>query len=343
MANLREIADSILAEKKKTSPAQDGDVIMDNYTGEEEDRYEEDPDRRHDNAEEEPARYRSVEKVTRTDATKFWIHPSMYENKGVIVQFINHNCHDMTSIFGGVRLKLETVTLFPEYLAENEGKLKAHAVAQLHRHLLRCQCIAGANETLTIDDYSVSYSIATISNEASLMNPNKRREGPIFYCHFPNLLGTIDLDVDMGTGEIYDYAHVINLYIHLLDPSRRRNKVVEKLKAEAAQKAEAERKAVEEKKKTERPAATVTPGPPPRKTPRANSPRRPSRSGSPKRSNAQQTKLQRELDLAKQQAAELKKKLDEHYRQMPIDMIFPPAPTPSSSTPIWMKDDLPEL
>jgi hypothetical protein len=118
----------------------------------------------------------------------------------------------------------------PAYLARNKAHIRQHAVFTLAEHLLETQCPAGVLEVLTHEDYSISFAVATISEEARRLNPMGRAEGPLFYCAFNNLVDPIAL----YQGSCSMAVHVINVYIMLLDPLKRRSAVIKKAREEEA-------------------------------------------------------------------------------------------------------------
>ena len=155
------------------------------------------------------------------------VNTSFIRNKGVILQFVNNNCTDSASVIGGLRLGFSDVEKLPAYLIKHQDKVKQHAIANLARHMLDCQCPTGALETLSPDDYSMSFTMASLSALGQSLNPSKRNEGPMFYCVYPGLLEATYLGYD---GVRADYAHVVNVYIHLLDAGRRRSAIIRKAK-----------------------------------------------------------------------------------------------------------------
>ena len=155
---------------------------------------------------------------------------SFFHKKGAVLQFINNNCPGATSLIGGLRLGLEDVRKVPAYLEKNSDRLKHFAIKCLDRHIKINQCCVGAGEKLSIDDYGISFSLATVSERAALLNHSKRQEGQLFYCLFPGLLEPVFLGLNPdGTN---DFAHVFNVFIHLMLGSQRRNVFFRRIEAD---------------------------------------------------------------------------------------------------------------
>ena len=155
-----------------------------------------------------------------------YISADIYQHRGVLLQFINQNCADAATIIGGVRLPISDIRLIPAYLARNRQLVKQHAVRQLQRHLVETQSAAGATDLLCLDDYGMTYSLASVSKQARALNPLGKQEGPLLYCMFPRLNAPITLYFNQdGSAE---KAHVVNVYIHLYDVNRRRRAIIER-------------------------------------------------------------------------------------------------------------------
>ena len=75
----------------------------------------------------------------------------------------------------------------------------------------------------------MSFAVASLTHTGANLNPGKRREGPLFFCLCsglvePTMITLSDWDMDTKCEATY----VINCYIHLLPPSQRRRKVIQK-------------------------------------------------------------------------------------------------------------------
>ena len=157
--------------------------------------------------------------------------PSFFSKKGVIIQFVNHNGVGSTTMIGGIRINVADIREIPAYVDLNKYRIKRYAVKALERHLRTTQCATGVGESLTEDDYGVSFSLATISPNAAIINPSKRHEGPLFYCLLEGLVDPIFIGRTEEGGD--DYAHVVNCFIHLLPPGQRRISTQKRLELQA--------------------------------------------------------------------------------------------------------------
>ena len=162
-----------------------------------------------------------------------YVHSSMMKANGVIIQYFNANATGATTHIGGVRIGLLDVRKAPAYVSKHKVALKQHGIRMLAKHLLDTQCAAGAGETLSIDDYGISFSLASVSPAGVALNPTRRHEGPLFFCLFSGLTDPTCLsEVSWEEGKASEVAHVLNAYIHLLPGSQRRHRVLSKIKAD---------------------------------------------------------------------------------------------------------------
>lgn len=161
------------------------------------------------------------------------VDDSMLEKKGIIIQFHNSNCVGCPQIFGCMRLALEDISKAPAYLSRNRRLVKQAAIRQLTRHMQDMQCANGALESLSLDDYGMTFTVATVTENASKLNPGQRREAPMAFCHYPAMVEPAILThADWNISSDGEAAHVINCYITLPPPHQRRHLVISKAKQE---------------------------------------------------------------------------------------------------------------
>ncbi len=159
--------------------------------------------------------------------------PSIFTRRGIFIQFINTNAAGATTIIGGKRLNLADITRLPTYLAKHEEAIKAHAMHLLLTHLQLSQCSTGVGETLSTQDFGLTFAIATISPiAATVLNPSGRHEGPVFYSGCPDWLEEIPVGPNEDGSQ--DTAHVVNAYVYLPEPNRRRHLALKRVKEEKA-------------------------------------------------------------------------------------------------------------
>jgi hypothetical protein len=155
---------------------------------------------------------------------------SIYTRKGIFMQFINTNCIGATTIIGGKRLNLADISRLPIYLAKHKETIKVHAMHLLLRHFQDSQCSTGVGEILSTQDFGMTFSIATISGRAAALNPMGRHEGPVFYSACPDW--TEEIPVETTEEGVQDAAQVVNCYIYLPEPNRRRHLVIKRVAEE---------------------------------------------------------------------------------------------------------------
>ena len=163
------------------------------------------------------------------------VDSSILQKNGTIVQFINTSCAGSSSVIGGIRINLQEIRKAPAYLSRNRRLIKQHAVRALTQHYQEMNFGLGAAEALTLDDYGMSFTVASVTHQGALMNPGKRQEGPMFFCHFPNLVDPIVLShADWGVNVEGCAVHFINAYINILPQHQRRNFLIAKDKEDKA-------------------------------------------------------------------------------------------------------------
>ena len=247
------------------------------------------------------------------------VDPSIYKRRGVIVQVCNTNASAHATIIGGFRLALDDIRKVPAYLQRYRNNIKKLAVRILNRHLHESQCSAGLHETLTLEDYGMTFMVSTLSKDAQDFNPQGRKEGPLFYCLLPEMLEqTAFVRNADGT---YQMGHIINCYVHLLPAHHRRVVLARKPAASATLTDAVEGPII----KKQRPSYDTRD---PRQQDRSYTEARPYDN---RRQNYPDT---RQLYT---KVAELDKKLTDAT----IASAFPPLP--ASKKPTWNVDDTEEL
>jgi len=177
-----------------------------------------------------------------------YLDKSMLDHNGVIINFINLPMSENATCIGGIRLPFEGhISMFPSYLERQENVLKLHAIERLRDHMIRTQQPHGCAESLVPEDYSCSFTLATVTEEAMAVFGQGRREGPIFLCAYPSQLQPIQMQRHGELAVLMDPVHVVNCYVHLRDAPRRRRCVIKKhhQDLELAKKREEERKEVQ--------------------------------------------------------------------------------------------------
>ena len=173
--------------------------------------------------------------LTNEELMSEFVSPSIYLRRGFIVQFVNNNANCSPTVIGGIRTNETDVRKIPHYLSVNKTTIKRLACSTLVRHLNSTQCGVATLEFLNEEDYGMSFSLASLSLRGSTLNPSRRNEAPIFYCHLPGF--TDPCYIGQTIEGAVDSAHVVNCYIHILPANLRRNAILRKSQ-EAAVEAE---------------------------------------------------------------------------------------------------------
>ena len=166
----------------------------------------------------DPAEYRSEA-----------IDDSFHDKKGMIIQFLNGSCPGAASVIGGIRTNLEDIRKVPLYLQQNKPLIKQHAAKALLDHWKDLNYAMGCNEHITIEDFGMSFTVASISPLGAKLNPLQRTEGPLFFCHLPAMVDPqVVIHSDWNTNVEGMAVHIINAYVTLLPPHQRRTYVMRK-------------------------------------------------------------------------------------------------------------------
>ncbi len=155
------------------------------------------------------------------------IDTSHFHNKGVIINFFNPNTTAATQNIGGIRLILDDIRRIPAYLHKHRQRLRHLAVKFLDKHIRFAQCAIGAGERLTDDDYSLTWSVASLSEEGQNVWAGKRSEGPLYFCMYDKLTRPVHLRTFPDGTE--DRAYLIHGYIALLPAGQRRTTALKRL------------------------------------------------------------------------------------------------------------------
>ena len=166
------------------------------------------------------------------------VDDSIHNKRGIIIQFINSGCPGTFPVIGGVRINLEDIRMIPQYLHQNQALIKQHGARILLEHWKAINFGLGSLENLTIEDFGLVFTVASVSNNAIRLNPNQRTEGPLFYCHLPAMVfpQTI-INADWATSTEEYAVHIINAYITLIAPHQRRSVMIKRDREEKANQA----------------------------------------------------------------------------------------------------------
>jgi hypothetical protein len=157
---------------------------------------------------------------------------TMISKKGIILQYLNYNSTGATTMIGVTRIGLNDARKMPAYVSRNIQVIRQHAVNVLQRHLQLTQCSTGALETLCAEDYSISFSWASVTEAGRQLTQNGRPDLALGYAMCDHLVAPVRVSQNDPHP-----TYVLNVYVQLQEPTRRRNAVVKKAKEDEALKA----------------------------------------------------------------------------------------------------------
>ena len=157
----------------------------------------------------------------------------MVTKRGVVLQYLNNNSTGSTCMVGSTRINICDPRKVPLYLARNISIIRQHAVSCLRLHFKNTLCSAGAMEKLTTEDFSISFSWASVTDAGRALNPKGQSELPLGYAAYDCLVAPVWL-TRSDPGPMY----IINVHIYLQEPMRRVTTVIQKAKDDELAKAE---------------------------------------------------------------------------------------------------------
>jgi hypothetical protein len=162
-----------------------------------------------------------------------YLDTEMISRKGCIIQYVNHNQLGAAKVIGATRTGVMDPRKVPLYLQKYKDVIKAHAVATLQTHLLDIQCSTGILESIPVEDYSISFTWASVSEEGRTLNPEGKPELPLAFAAFDNWV----IPRQPCRGDLAG-VYVVNAYIMLQESVRRRAAVLKKNQLDELAKAE---------------------------------------------------------------------------------------------------------
>ena len=156
----------------------------------------------------------------------------MLNKKGIILQYLNSNSSGSTTMIGVTRIGLADPRRMPAYVSRNVSIIRQHAVAALQRHFKLTLCSSGVAEVLCPEDYSISFSWASLTEQGRSLTQHGKPDLALGYAACDGLLAPIHV----SHHDAFPVC-VLNVYVYLQDASRRSNAVLKKLREEEAAKA----------------------------------------------------------------------------------------------------------
>jgi hypothetical protein len=142
---------------------------------------------------------------------------------GIVLQYINTNHTGATCMIGATRIGAVDPRRIPIYLSRNISMIRQHAVSVLRTHFKHTLCSTGVLEKLSPDDYSISFSWASVTEAGRQLHPFGKSDLPLCYAGMDQLVSPIWLCQSDPHP-----TYVVNVYIQLLSkigelpPSSRR-------------------------------------------------------------------------------------------------------------------------
>ena len=153
----------------------------------------------------------------------------MVTKKGIILQYLNSNPTGATTMIGVTRIGLKDPRRMPAYVERNLTIIRQHAVAALHRHFRMTLCSTGALESLTAEDYSISFSWASVSPLGRTLTHHGKPDLAMGYAVCEQFLAPL-----WASRDDPEPVHVLNVFIQLQEAARRSTAVIRKAKEEEA-------------------------------------------------------------------------------------------------------------
>ena len=161
----------------------------------------------------------------------------MLSRKGCILFYINVNSAGAAGMIGCTRTNITDACKVPAYLERNYDIIRQNAVGCLQRHFQDTQCSVGVTETISYDDYSVSFSWASVTQEGFTLNNHGKYELP---------MGCAAFDKWVQARPLYEGSNekalVVNVHIMLQEQQKRKAAVIKRAREDEERKAEQAKK-----------------------------------------------------------------------------------------------------
>ena len=156
----------------------------------------------------------------------------MITKKGIIIQFLNSNSSGATTMVGVTRIGLSDPRKVPAFLQRNVGIIRQHAVTALQTHFKMTLCSSGALENLSPEDFSISFSWASLTEAGRSLTQHGKPDLALGY----GLLDQYVQPILASRNDPYPVC-VLNAFVQLQDPSRRITTVIKKAREDEANRA----------------------------------------------------------------------------------------------------------
>jgi hypothetical protein len=160
---------------------------------------------------------------------KFDLLPiEMVTKEGIVLKFLNSNSMGATSMVGVTQIGLNDPRRMPAYVMRNLGIIWQHAERALQTHFKLTLSSTGSLEALNPDDFSICFSWASLSEYGVSLTQYNRPDLVLGYGMCDRVLQLI-----LMSRSDPEPVYVINVYIQLQEPSRKRTVVLKRAKEEA--------------------------------------------------------------------------------------------------------------
>ena len=156
----------------------------------------------------------------------------MITRNGIILQYLNSNSSGATTMIGVTRVGLKDPRKMPAYIERNLSIIRQHAVAALNKHFKLTLCATGVLETLSPEDYSISFSWASISPMARSLTQHGKPDLALGYANCEQFVVPV-----WATMDDPEPTYVLNVFITLQEPTRRSTTVLKRAREEDAARA----------------------------------------------------------------------------------------------------------
>ena len=159
----------------------------------------------------------------------------MLTKKGIVLQYLNNNASGSTTMVGVTRIGLVDPRRMPAYVARNHAIIRQHAVAALQRHFKLTLCSTGVMEVLSPEDYSITYSWASLSEVGKSLTQHGKPDLGLGYAVCDQLLQPI-----LVSRNDPHPVCVLNVFVQLHDATRRSTAIIKKAREEEAAKVQSQ-------------------------------------------------------------------------------------------------------
>ena len=139
----------------------------------------------------------------------------MVQRPGMVLLYYNTNSFGSSSVYGEARTNVVDPRKIPLYLSKYKQFIRNHAVERLKIHFKDTHVSTGVTETLTAEDYSISFSFASLTEAGRALNAQGKNELPLGLATHANWVAP--QPPSPGQNPVY----VVNVFLQLQEPTKR--------------------------------------------------------------------------------------------------------------------------